>query len=155
MPNPGKVVRAGLLGGLAMEVLALLMYQTRMTPLSMSRYEGGLLTGEADRLSSRAAGVGAHLVLSVLIAVPYALVMKRTRPASPGIGSRLGILHWLIASLVLPGLDRMNPMVRTGRMPALKIFASGYGPVTMALFLTGHLVYGAVVGAVYDSDEGK
>lgn len=113
------------------------------------------LTGEADRLSSLATGVGVHLVLSVLIAVAYALVMKRTRPVSPATGVRVGILHWLIASLVLPGLDRMNPMVRTDRMPALKVFASGYGPVTLALFLTGHLVYGAVVGAMYDSDERK
>ncbi|MFD1731543.1 hypothetical protein ACFSC4_11520 [Deinococcus malanensis] len=46
MPNLARVVQAGLLGGLAMEILALLMYQTRTTPLSMSRYEGGLLTGK-------------------------------------------------------------------------------------------------------------
>ena len=155
MPILAKVVRAGLLGGLAMESLALLMYQTRVTPLSMSRYEGALFTGEPDRLSSRAAGVGAHLALSVLIAVPYALVMRRVRRTGPGAGVQLGILHWLIASLVLPGLDRINPVVRTGRMPALRVFASGYGPVTMGLFLTGHHMCGAVVGAVYDPDRRK
>ncbi|MFD1731542.1 hypothetical protein ACFSC4_11515 [Deinococcus malanensis] len=94
-------------------------------------------------------------MLSVLIAVPYALLMQRTRQTGPGAGSQLGILHWLIVGLVLPGLDRMNPMVRSGQMPALRIFASGYGPVTMALFLAGHLVYGAVVGAVHDPDRQK
>ncbi|HWG85801.1 MAG TPA: hypothetical protein VNT60_09995 [Deinococcales bacterium] len=148
-----KVVRAvgaGLLGGTAMEAWGFLTYQAGLTPLSMSRYEGGMVTGRLDDPGSRAAGIGAHMLLSAAIALPYAAIMDRTRRSGPAVGLQLGVLHWAVASLVLPGLDSLSPAVREGRAPALRSFASGYGSSTAIMFLAGHLLYGAVVGAAYD-----
>lgn len=154
MINVAGAVRAGLLGGAAMEAGGWLAHRIGLSRLSMSLYEGSMLTGRTNDPAVRAAGVGGHLLLSTMIALPYALVMERTRRAAPVCGAELGVLHWLIAGLVLPGMDALNPSVRAGQTPPLKVFATGYGGGAVVTFLIGHLLYGAALGAAYDLDGG-
>ncbi|AFZ66252.1 hypothetical protein [Deinococcus peraridilitoris] len=148
-----RTVKAGILGALAMEAFAFAAHQSGLSRLSMSRYEGSMVTRRTDGLSSRLSGIGAHLLLSMLIALPYAAILERVRSRPPAFGAQLGLVHWLIASLVLPGLDARNHTVQDGRTPALRRFALGYGPGSVMMFLLGHLLYGAVVAHFYQSDS--
>lgn len=155
MIKVADAAKAGVLGALVMEGWAFVAYQSGLSRLSMSRYEGSMVTGRTSGLSSKLTGIGAHLLLSTLIALPYAAALERSRSRTPALGAQLGVLHWLIASVALPSLDALNPTVREGRTPPLKTFARGYGQGSIFMFLVGHLLYGVVVGAAYHPQQGK
>ncbi|AFZ69250.1 hypothetical protein [Deinococcus peraridilitoris] len=151
MIKTGRAALAGVLGAAAMEALAFVAHQSKVSALSMSRYEGSIVTGRTDGVGSRAAGIGAHVLLSTLIALPYAAVLERSRSRTNTVGAQLGLVHWLVAGLALPGLDALNSTVRDGQTPRLRTFARGYGRGSVVMFLLGHLLYGVVVTRTYQS----
>lgn len=151
--NSTKVLKAGLKGGMAMGVWAMMMHRAGLSRLSMPTYEGSLLTGTTQGMSTKAAGIGIHLLLSALIAVPYTKVLENEavpRPIETGL--KLGLLHWLIGGLMLPVMDAMNRTVKSGRETPLQPFASGYGAGAVLTFLIGHLIYGVVVERSYSEN---
>ena len=60
-------------------------------------------------------------------------------------------MPWLLAMLVvMPMMGLVHPLVLAGIMPSPGFFLAGMGTILAPLgSLMGHLVYGAVVGAVY------
>ena len=128
--NWGRAIIAGLMATLVMTAVGLwvapLMGIPAMNPAQML---SGAMGG------STVLGWMGHLTIGVVLAIGYAI----GAPALPGPGwlrgALYGIAPWLLAQIVV------MPMM------GMPVF-SGSAAVAMGS-LIGHLVYGAVVGAIY------
>lgn len=141
---------AGLGGGLAMELSAVLLRLLGFGRHSMVSYEGCMLTGRVSGARSYLAGMVMHLTLSLLIALAYAWAFESVWTGAGWLrGLATAVAHWAAGGLVVPLFDRASGCVRRGEVEALGPFATGSRQAFLA-FLAGHLVYGATVGALYD-----
>lgn len=130
--NWGKAILAGLIGTAVMTMVGLwvapMMGIPRMNPAEMLAQPMG---------GSIVLGWVGHFMVGVVLAIIYALVAPRLPGPFWARGALYGIAPWLVAQLVV------IPMM------GMPVFS---GSIVMAMgSLIGHLVYGAVVGAVYGS----
>ena len=126
----GRAVIAGLLGTAAMTVVGLfvapLMGLPPMNPAAMLAMAMG---------GNMMLGWGGHLMIGVILALGYAVVGSHIPGPGVARGAIYSIAPWLMAQLVV------MPMM------GMPLFS---GSASMAMgSLVGHLVYGALLGAVY------
>jgi len=131
--NFQRAVLAGIVGTAVMTMLML------VAPLmGMPRMAIGEMLGSFLHVGS-AAGWAMHVVIGLVLAVIYAAWFAARLPGGPVLrGAIYGVGVFLVAQLVV------TPMMGGG------VFSGG----NMAMIvgsLMGHLVYGALVGAVYGS----
>ena len=142
-------VLAGVAGGLAMELSAVLIRLLGFGRHSMVSYEGCMLTGRESGAVSYATGMFMHLALSVGIALAYAWAFENVWGGDGWLrGLATAVPHWVAGGLVVPLFDRLSGCVRRGSVRPLAPFASGSRNAFLT-FLVGHLTYGATVGALY------
>lgn len=128
--NWSRAIVGGVIGTLVMTAvgvwIAPMMGIPRMNPADMlaAQMGGNIVLGWA-----------AHLMIGVILALLYAVVAPTLFGPPPARGALFGIAPWLLAQIaVMP-------------MMGAPVFS---GSVVLAMgSLVGHLVYGAVVGAVY------
>lgn len=129
--NIGRWLAAGAMGTAAITMLML------GAPLmGMPRMPIGEMLGSFLHIGS-AAGWAMHVVIGLVLALIYAAWFAARLPGGPaGSGALYGLGVFLVAQLVV------MPMMGGG------VFSGGNLPMIMGS-LIGHLVYGALVGAVY------
>jgi hypothetical protein len=96
-------------------------------------------------------GAVVHAALSVAAGLVYLAVFQRLQLASnlAAWGAAFGLVHYLLAGMALVVLPEVHPRVRAGELPAPGAYALKYSPATAAGLLLLHLLYGALVGALY------
>jgi hypothetical protein len=124
--NWQKAVVAGIVGTLVMSAVGVwvapMLGLPRMNPAEML----------AESMGGRLAlGWAVHLMIGVVLAGIYAFVAGRLPGPPPVRGALFALAPWLLAQ----GMGAMAP----GGLTTAAVIAS----------LIGHLVYGAVVGAIY------
>lgn len=132
--NFGKAAVAGLVGTLGMTMVMVVAPAMGMPPMPI-----GKMLAEFMGLPE-ALGWAAHFMIGAALAVVYAAAIAARLPGSGAVrGAIYGLLPWLLSQVMV------NPMMGAG------LFASNTSaPMMMVLgSLTGHVVYGAIVGAVY------
>jgi hypothetical protein len=98
-------------------------------------------------------GLVIHLMISALIALIYAWGFERvTHRAGVLIGLGFAVIHVVIAGVVMAIIPAMHPMIPE-QMPAPGAFMTNMGGTFVALFVIEHLLYGAIVGAMYGPVE--
>jgi hypothetical protein len=135
--NFGRAIAAGAIGTAAITMLML------GAPLmGMPRMPIGQMLGSFLHIGS-AAGWGMHVVIGLVLALIYAAWFAALLPGAPAVrGAIYGVGVFLVAQLVV------MPMMGGG------VFSGGNLPMVMGS-LMGHLVYGALVGAVYGTGTGE
>ena len=133
--NIGRAVLAGIGGTIAMTAVAVwvapLMGMPAMNPANMLADAMGVIL---------LIGWIGHFMIGVIFALIYATVASKL-PGSPTVGGALyGIAVGLLVQIVV------MPMMGMGSFSGSMVMAGGS--------LIGHLVYGAVVGAIYGSAGG-
>ncbi|GAC1515694.1 MAG: hypothetical protein NVS1B4_07250 [Gemmatimonadaceae bacterium] len=128
--NWGKAILAGVVGTAVMTMVGVwvapMMGIPAMNPAEMlAKPMGGSL----------ALGWIGHFMIGTILAVIYAVVAPRLPGPAWIRGALYGVAPWLVAQLM------MMPMM------GMPVF-SGSSALAMGSLL-GHLVYGAVVGAIY------
>ncbi len=130
----GKAVAAGLAGTLAMTMLML------MAPImGMPDMKIGNMLAEFMGIPV-VVGWLAHLMIGTILALVYVYVVADKLPGNGLVrGALYGLIPWLASQVMV------NPMMGAG------VFASNTASPMMMVVgsLMGHLLYGAVVGAVY------
>ncbi len=127
--NWGRIVVAGLVGTAVMTVVGLyvapMMGIPRMNPAEMlaGQMGGNMMIGWAG-----------HIMIGVILAVAYSMVAEKLPGAWPVRGAIFSLAPWLMAMVVM--MPMMGMPLFGGAM------ATGMGS------LIGHLVYGAVIGAM-------
>jgi uncharacterized membrane protein YagU involved in acid resistance len=132
--NWGKAVVAGLVGTVVMTAIGLwvapMMGIPRMNPAEML---AGAMGGNA------LLGWVGHFMIGSILAVIYAAVAPAL-PGPPAVrGAIYGLAPWLVAMVMV--------------MPMMGMPAFGGAAAIAMGSLIGHLVYGAVVGAIYGRPE--
>ncbi len=151
--NYGKAFVAGVVGGLVMGVIMMIAHSTGMTPLDMPMYQGSMMMGEVNP-ASWWLGMFSHLVISGLIAIVYAAGFVYLAKRADWIaGAAFGVIHWLVAGVFLAMMGGIHPLMQSGALEKPGIFAVNFGFVSIAAVLILHVIYGAIVGAIYSGAE--
>lgn len=147
----GKAIIAGLVGGVAMTVLGWIV---RRLGLEMNaEMMLGTMLGGMPGLTTWLIGFMMHLMISALIALAYAWGFERvTHRAGVVVGLGFAVVHVAIAGMVMALIPAMHPMIPE-EMPAPGAFMANMGGTFVALFVVEHLIYGAIVGALYGPVE--
>lgn len=125
-----KAMTAGLVATTAMTILMLLAPRMGLPPMNIGRMLGSMMGG------SLVLGWMAHFVIGTILAVGFAALFAARLPGPPPVrGMIYALTPWLMAQLVV------MPMMGAGFFSRSIIAAGGS--------LMGHLLYGAVLGAVY------
>ncbi len=128
--NWGRAVAGGLIGSLVMSAVG--MFVNPMMGLPAGNPAAMLAGAMGDNVML---GWMAHLMIGVVLAIIYAFIAPRI-PGPPAVrGALYSMIPWLMAMVA------MMPMMG---MPA---FGGAAAPAIGSLIT--HLVYGAVLGAIY------
>ena len=152
--NYGRAFGAGVLGGLVMTILMALGRMMGMTTMNLEMALGSMLTqnlGSATWLM----GFIMHLIISGLIALLYAAGFEYvTHRSNWLLGASFGAIHTVIAGVVMGMMGNIHPLMApppppAGYLMAPGFFAANFGMMTALAFIMLHLIYGAIVGALY------
>ena len=98
------------------------------------------------------AGIAWHYANGVLFAFAYAwLLLALRRQSSVAQGLLLGVVFWVAAMLLAPGVAALHHLIWARRIasPGAFLLALGKGWTPALFSLLDHLLYGALVGAIY------
>jgi hypothetical protein len=142
----GRAAVAGVVGGVAMTVLGWIVRQTG-AEMNAEMMLGTMLsiTGSAAWI----AGFAIHMMLSIGFALIYAWGFENVaHRAGAVVGLGFAVIHIIVAGLAMALIPMVHPMIPE-RMPAPGAFMASMGATFVALFILEHLMYGAIVGALY------
>lgn len=109
----------------------------------------GTILGHPPSLWTWLGGLAAHLVLAGLIGLVYGWAFETlSGRADWRVGLVFGVVHAVVVGLLLWMVPAVHPLVPE-RIPAPGAFLSRAGVVGVLLELALHMMYGAVVGALY------
>lgn len=130
--NVKRAVVGGLVGTLVMTVLVLAAPMMGLPPMNIGAMLGSVMGG------SLVLGWMGHFIIGTVLALGYGALFANRLPG-PGFvrGAVYGLLPWLMAQLVV------MPMMGAGLFSGSFLAAAGS--------LMGHLVYGAILGAIYSA----
>ena len=142
----GKALIAGIVGGVAMTLLAWLVRQMGID-MNAEMMLGTMVSSPGA--AAWLIGFAMHLMISAVIALAYAWGFERvTHRAGVVVGLGFAVIHIIIAGMVMGMIPAMHPMIPE-QMPAPGAFMAKMGATFVALFVIEHLIYGAIVGAMY------
>ena len=150
--NVGAAIGAGLV---ATAVMTTVLYMgIAMMPKQMTMNLLYMLGTMMTRSITPAYIVGAmmHAMMGIAFALIHAGVYAGLDIESGlvGWGLLLGLVHWLIVGMGMGMVGVVHPMMRSGKMMAPGVFVKNHPPMTVMGFLMLHLIYGLVVGLLYE-----
>jgi hypothetical protein len=146
--NWAKALKGGLLGGLNMTVFVLVLRTLGLTPLNLEMMLGSLVTKRAE-VFPWFAGLAIHLALSSMTGLLYGVLMERAGKRGTWVGMTIGTVHAAVFGMLLPAMARLHPLINGGQLPDPGLFAANMGALTVLIFVAAHMVYGIVVGDIY------
>lgn len=141
---------AAVIGGLiATAVMTAMM--TMAPRMGMPRMDmPGLLGSVFGAPGNRMMGLAMHFMMGVVFAIIYALLFTVVSDLSVVVlGVIFGIVHWLIAGFMTGMMPMMHQGIKSGDVPAPGMYMSSMGVMGFMGGLMGHVVFGLVVGIVY------
>ncbi len=147
----GLAFFAGALGGAVMVALLIVARIAGMGELNLAMTLGSMVTGQVTA-ATWALGFVMHLVLNGLIALIYAAAFEAMRRSTWWLGLIGGALHAAIAGFVMLLYPTIHPLI-PDVIAAPGAFAANYGAAVAGAFFVVHLVYGAIVGGIYETEH--
>jgi hypothetical protein len=154
--NVGTAVLAGLVATIVMTLVMSAANGMGMVKMDMPMMLGTMVV-EAGGVA-RLIGFGVHLMMGVIFALIYAAVWSGTRIApNAATGLLFGLVHGLVAGMAMGAMPMMHPRMSATASPDGKtvpvpgMFALRHGLRGAAGVLMLHLVYGLVMGLIYQT----
>jgi len=144
--NTGRAFGVGVVGGIVMSIV-LAMARLMGIPANLEMMEGTMFMDPGPM--AWVMGFIMHLVLSGLIALVYAWGFEHvTHRSGALVGAGFGIVHAVIAGMVMGMMPMIHPRMPSPVMPpgAFMSHLGIMGPI--AVFML-HMIYGAIVGRMY------
>ena len=147
---------AGFIGTLVLTSLEAGAQQLHLTRMSLPYLLGAVFTPSRDR--ARVIGFFAHLINGQIFALLYVAVLRALGHSDVWRGALLGLAHSAVVLLVfVPLMPIVHPrMARTHQGPnELRQIeppgplALNYGFSTPAMVVIAHIVFGAIIGKLY------
>lgn len=145
--NWKSVLNAGVVGGLAMTALGFILRAVQFTPMNGEMMLGSMVT---QRMNAPTwfLGLAMHLGVAVAFATAYAWIFERLGRSGWKPGLAIGAGHAVFSGLTMLAMPLLHPMIPEP-MPAPGAFAAALGWPGVTLFVVEHLMFGAIVGAMY------
>ncbi|MCA1562681.1 MAG: hypothetical protein LC804_21255 [Acidobacteria bacterium] len=144
--NLGRAFLAGVIGGIVMS-MGLAMGRAMGMPANLEMMLGTMLLQPGT--AAFMVGMVMHLMISGLIALIYAWGFETlTHRSGALIGAGFGVIHAIIGGMVMGMMPMMHPLIPE-MMPAPGAFMSNLGMMGVMAEFVLHILYGAVVGAIY------
>ena len=144
----GRAFLAGVAGA-ALVTLLELVARAGGIPANLEMLVGTMLGG-APSTGRWLAGLAVHLGGGGVLALGYAAVFESRGRAGWAAGLALGALQALAIGGLLGLVPRMHPLVPQ-TLPAPGAFMIDFGSAGVALHFASQLLFGALVGATYES----
>lgn len=151
--NAGAAIGAGLV---ATAVMTAVLYMgmamaPRQMPMNILYMMGSMMT--RNRGMAYLMGAMFHFGVGAVLGLVHASVYSGLGIQSGVVGWGLlfGFVHWLIAGTAMGMMGVMHPLMRSGEMAIPGPFVKNYPMMTTVGFLMLHLVYGLVVGLLYQA----
>lgn len=148
-------VGAGVLAG---TVMAVPMYMGRAMMPAQMRMDlflllGTMMTPRIDRAAAYVMGAMMHAGASILFAFAHVGVFVVADIDSDFAvwGLLFGAGHWLVSGMAMGMMPMMHPLVRDHELENPGPFAMSMGAMTAMGFLMLHLLFGVVVGVLYEA----
>jgi hypothetical protein len=146
--NYSKAFLAGVTGGAVMSLIITLVRVLGIMDVNLAIMEGSMVLGTASA-AAWILGLIMHLIISGLIALLYAAGFEYlTHRAGWLIGLAISLIHIVIAGLFFGIVPAMHPLM-PDQIPPPGIFMSNKGIMGVLAFFMLHMIYAAVVGAIY------
>lgn len=145
----GNAIIAGLAGT---AVMTALMYMAKAMgmPMDMPRILGLMFSKPENKAGTYIIGLMAHFMNGMIFAVIYAFLFTVLGVSGWTWGLVFGAVHGIMAGTVMGMMHVVHPNMGPGKeLPALGLFAKNISPMAPAGLIMLHLVYGAIVGAIY------
>ena len=131
-------VAAGLVGTAVMTALIYMMPLMGLPKMDIIGMLGTMFT--ADEGTANIVGTVVHFLLGIIFAIIYAFLWDSVIGDPTALwGLAFGLVHGIIAVIVMPTMRNMHP-----RPPEMEM-----GPLLMAGLIVGHIIFGIVVALVY------
>lgn len=139
--------------GFAASVLAACAFwvlrSARVTRFSPTLLLGCMVHRDPRLPLTETTGVVLFMLLgSTLVPLLYSVAMRAAGGAGWGSGAVVGLVHGALTAAALPWVAGASACVRSGHLPRPGRLALGWGRGTPAAVVAGHVVYGAILGAV-------
>ncbi|MEE8364071.1 MAG: hypothetical protein V3S18_08375 [Dehalococcoidia bacterium] len=151
--DAGAAVLAGLAGTAVMTVVLYMgrAMMPRQMPMNILHMEGTMVA----RANGPAYMMGAvmHFGIGVIFALVHTGLYNAFDLTSglAGWGILFGAVHWVVAGMGMGMMGSMHPLMRSGEMDAPGFFLRNFPSMTVMGFFMLHLLYGLIVGVVYEA----
>lgn len=147
--NGMGVVVWGVVGALAMLLSMRAGRAMGMTQMNFVDLIGSMFV-RPHSSRSQMLGTAIHLVDGALLAVIWAYgVQLANLPANWATGLLWGGILWMLALLLMSSVGAVHPAIRRGEQDDPGTAATNFGSMTPMGALMAHLVYGLVLGVLY------
>ena len=151
--SAGAAIGAGLVGSVAMAMvryLGIAMMPRRMTR-NLFYMLGTMLT--RNKGAAYVGGGMIHLMMGIGFALVHAAAYQvfGLTSAFAAWGILFGLVHWLMAGMGMGMVGSVHPMMRSGEMQAPGVLVKNFPSMTVAGFLMMHVMYGLLVGVLYEA----
>jgi magnesium-transporting ATPase (P-type) len=118
------------------------------TTLDLETILGSLFTA---RLSHHTWWLGFSLSLFIngFVAYAYGFIFRSAHRTGPAVGAHLGFFHWLVSGFLIGLIPIFHPLIGE-ILPAPGFYVLATNPPTVLTFLILHLLYGSLLGWLFD-----
>lgn len=146
--QPAKAIVGGIVGAGVLTVV-LAMARGLGIPLNLEVMFGSLITGTTGP-TTWMLGFVLLLMRGIVLGLIYAAIFEYViHRAGWKWGVALGAAQAILAGLILGALPAIHPLIPES-MPAPGMFMSHLGTAAVVTFFMINMLFGAIVGAVYD-----
>ena len=149
----GAAIAAGVLATVVMTAMLYMgmAVMPRQMPMNILYMLGTMMS--RNTMMAYVAGTMMHAMMGIAFALAHAGVFKALDLTSALVawGVLFGFVHYIIAGMGMGMIGTMHPLMRSGQMPAPGLFVTNLPNMTVMGFLMVHLVYGLVVGVLYEA----
>ena len=154
--EPGWAILAGLIGGTVMAVILYMgiIMLPRQMKMNLFMMLGSMMlpVGAAAFVMGAMIHIGMSLVFGLIHGAVFAVADIDSAEAAWGL--LFGVVHWAVVGMALGMMSMIHTRMRSGEIDEPGFYALRYPPMTATGFLMLHLVFGAIVGALYGAWAG-
>lgn len=141
----------GMVATIAFALFSMMGKKMGMTRMDLLDLLGSMFV-EPGSSASKGVGMAMHLMNGALLGIAWAYgVGLLNLPANWLTAMGWGVILWLLALLMMTTVGSVHPAIKSGEQEDPGPAATNYGKMTPVGSLMGHLVYGLVLGLLYQN----
>ncbi|MGK5086986.1 hypothetical protein WDW86_05465 [Bdellovibrionota bacterium FG-2] len=149
-PNPNSIAfLAGMTGGLIMILSMAIARAFGLSTLNVELIFGSLLTRDTGP-GTWVLGLFTHMLFSGVVAILYGVVFRALGRSSTFMGILLGAIQFAAVGVAMGVFSGQHPMIPT-QIADPGFFALNLGGNSFGSYFVCHLIFGALVGNLYES----